>query len=330
MKKILKISLSLTAAAVVAVVAALLYGRFSFMSELRVENHDNAIGPLPMSLLNLGMLGPDMPFRIDMGSSVNTISHDYLAKLKRRGCKVDSMPMLMYVRTAVGGHRLTTRRYRVSLPVYSYDIDVVGGKIVSSIDTTNVINGLENVDFVLTMSADEVPRLGRPFFRKFLMEYDHDIRAVRFHTEMPEGYEEIKGLSTDFSVLSDPAIYLTLRINGEEHDFFLNSSMPRAGILMPAKEAPAIDNRNVYADCIQSVYGSYPAVIDYDVWVEWNDRAGRNVGYYSDYGVHPYALNPFNFLTQDAVFDFANAKVYLRPYSDRDRRLRVNDAFAQR
>lgn len=329
MRKIVKISAAIILAIGVVFASALYYGRKSAMSALHIQHPEIALGPLPLSMTQIGEIAPGLNFRIDTGSSANTISQEYLQKLKAKGFDVDSSFVLTYVKTAIGGRRITTKRYRVSLPVYAYDIEIDGGKVVSRIDTTNLINRLENVDFVPTSSATEIPRLGRPFLRRFFMEYDHDIRAVRFHTSMPEDYEEMQGMSTEFTIFSEPAYFLTLKVDGSEHDYFLNSSMPRAGILKPMAHAPEPDGKNVYKDFIPSIFGRISAIIDYGAWVEWNDRGGNNVCYYSDYGARPYALNPFNFLTQDAVFDFADSRCYLRQYSEPYRRLRSNDAFAR-
>lgn len=308
----------------------LIYGRMSSMSAMRLEHPDRTIGPLPLSLTGAVELLPGMPFRIDTGSSVNTISHKYINMLKSKGFDVDSSTVLSYVTTGYGAmHCIATKRYRVTLPVYSYDISRRDSNIVSLIDTTNLMNRIDGVDFVLTPIEREIPRLGRPFLRRFVMEYTHDLRALKFHTSVPDGYEPLTELNEHFTIFRDPPIYMTMDINGRTNDYFFNTAMPRVGVLMPPSLAPMPDGVKVFRDTIPSVYGRIPVTIDYSIWVRLDDRGGNNVGYYSDYGSEDYALNPFNFFTQDAVIDLTGKCVYLHPFSERSRRMRSNDAFTK-
>lgn len=327
MKRNLLILLFVVAAVLILMIGAMVYGRLSSMSAMHVEERAQTLGPLPMNKTGASMIAPNMPFRIDFGSSVNTINDEYLRRLEKMGMQVDSSRVLTYVITSLGKRRLATKRYRVSLPVYVYSFDSDSTGITYQLDTLNRVNTIHCVDFVKVGQPSEMPRLGMPFFKKFLVEYDHDLKALRFHSEMPEDYEEMGGMSKEKAFLSEPRAYLLLGVDNDEHEFFINSSMPRAGLLFPKAEAPYVDNIKTYSDTIPSVYGDIPVVINYDSWVEWGDRAGKNVSYFADYGGVPYAVNPFNFLTQDALFDFKNSKVYLHPYSGKYKRLRSNDEF---
>lgn len=327
MRRNLIILVFIVASLLIVVVGAMVYGRLSSMSAMKLDVSDQVVGPLPMNKYGAINFAPDMPFRVDFGSSVNTISREYLRRFEAMGVKVDSSRVVTYVSTALGRHRLATMRYRLSLPIFAYTIYCDSTGVASQIDTLTRINTIEGVDFVLNGQNSEMPRLGMPFFKKFIVEYDRTLNALRLHGTMPEDYEEMGGMRKESAFLSEPRSYLRMTVDGEEHDFFINSSMPRVGILFPANEAPYIDKLNVYADTIPSVYGDMAAVINYDAWIEWGERAGKNVSYFVDYGSESYALNPFNFLTQDAVFDFKNSKVYLHPYSGKYKRLRSNDEF---
>lgn len=330
MKKVITILLLIVVALGVIFAAAMVYGRYSSMSEMRIDRPDIPLGPLPLSDENFGEILPGMPFRIDTGSSANTISREYVDRLKKMGYQVDSSYVLTLVRNLGLGFRLTTKRYRISLPVYAYDITRLKDNVVKArIDTFNRVNMVHGIDFVPTNDENDRPCFGRPFISQFFMEYDYEIRSVRFHPTLPEGYEETAGLRREKSMFYEPSLLFDIKVNEEPIELYLNTAMPRVGILKTLREAPEINNVTVFADTIHSSYGEYPAVIDYGVWVEWNDRAGRNVCYYSDYGYRDYAINPFNFLTQDAVFDIANGRVYLRPYSKKARRTRQTDVYAQ-
>lgn len=331
MKKTLITFATVLLAVAILLGSAFLYGRFSAMSDMRVERPDIALGPLPLTQGNYGEVYPGLIFRIDIGASANTISQKYIDRLKADGIPVDSSYVLTYMRTHALGPRITTKRYRVSLPVFAYDIAVdSAGHVTSRIDTTNRINTVYNVDFVPTADERDMPRFGRPFIAKFFMEFDFNIRAVRFHASLPAGYEPIDGLKREFALFYDPGLFLNIKVEGKPMSFFVNTAMPRIGLLKPANQAPKVNNRTIYSDSVHSIYGEFPAVIDYDTWVEWNDRAGNSACYYSDYGHREYAVNPFNFLTQDAVFNIAKPQVYLRPYTKKFRHMRSNDQYVKR
>lgn len=325
MKKAIIATLAAILLLILIFLGALLYGRLSSMSALKIEHPEIALGPLPISKTYVGEILPGMPFRIDTGSSVNTISHAYIDRLKKMGYQVDSSRVLTLVYTAIGGRRLATKRYRVSLPVFSYNFKKSGDQIISSIDTLNRINMVEGMDFVLVGHENEIPRFGRPFLNKFAVELDYKLKALRFHPSVPKGYQEMDDIHTNFALFYEPSMFIEMLVKGQPRRYFMNSSMPRVVLLEPAGTAPQVNSVSTFNDTIKSVYGNIPAVIDYNTWVEWADRAGNSVAYYADYGHEPFAINPFNFLTQDAVFDFRNGKIYLRPYSPKARHLRDND-----
>ncbi len=327
MKRNLLIFIFIVSAVLILLVGAIFYGRMSSMSQMRLERPAQTLGPLPLTKTGVATIAPEMPFRMDLGSSVNTINDEYLRRLESLGLEVDSSTVLTYVVTALGKRRLATKRYRVSLPVYVYAFNYDSTGITHQLDTLNRVNTLHGVDFVKVSHPSEMPRFGMPFFKKFLVEFDHNLKALRFYNQMPEDYEEMGGMKKENTFLSEPRSFLTLNVDNDEHDFFINSSMPRAGLLFPKDEAPYVDNIKTFSDTIPSVYGDIPVVINYDAWIEWGERAGKNVSYFADYGKECYSVNPFNFLTQDALFDFGNSKVYLHPYSGKYKKLRDNDEF---
>lgn len=328
MKRNLMILLFVVLAVALVVAGMIVYGRLSSMNSMRLEKPDQIVGPIYMDNLTVIHITPDIPYRIDMGSSVNTINKEYLQKLKAMGCEVDSQHVLTLVDTALGKKRLSSKRYRVSLPIFLNTFTFDSAGVHGHVDTLNRINTIHGVDFVEVGHPSEMPRLGIPFFKKFYLECDYKIRALRFHDKMPANYEEVSGvMGLENSIFSEPKAFLNMNVNGESHNFYLNSSMPRAGILMPKQMAPAVDGKSVFNDTIHSVYGNFPVVINYDTWVDMGTRAGKNVSYYLEYGPSAYALNPFNFLTQNAVFDFKNGKFYLRPRAKRVMRVRDNDEF---
>lgn len=333
MKKALIITILVVVAIGVALVSAFVYARYTSMSEMHLDRPGAVLGPLPMTRLQSVTVAPGLNFRIDTGSSVNTISYGYLKRLKELGMDVDSSTVLTYVRSAVGHKRIATKRYRVTLPVYAYSIPTDGRGMVkdnaSGVDTTNLLNRLHGVDFVLVGRDGELPRFGIPILSSFYLEYDHKLRSLRFHPKLPENYVEVQCMRPEHTIITHPRSFFKAIVNGHKHDFMVNTSMPRAGLLFPMHdldEEP--DGKNVFADTIHSVYGDFPSVIDYHSWVSWGDRGGNNVSYFADYGVYPYAVNLFNFLTQDAVFDFKNSRFYVHPYATKRRRTRTNDAFA--
>lgn len=329
MKKPLVIILSVVAGVIVLIFSLLIYGRFSMMSEMRLEHPEIPIGPLPLSPDNLVVVAPGMPFRIDTGSSVNTISTEYLARLRKLGFEVDSSRVLMLVHNALDEYRVVTKRYRVTLPVYNYDINMsADGKVLSRVDSTNIINKVHCVDFVPVSHPNEIPRMGRPMLAKFKVEYDYRLRSLLFHRGIPAQYYEFCDIKTGPSLLSSPERYIYMTVNGRTRSFYMNSSMPYVAVKMPYSEHPEVNGHSIYNDSISSVYGKFKAVIDCETWLEWGNRAGNTISSYVDYGGYPYAVNMFNFLTQNAVIDLENNKVYLWDYSPKNHQARESDAFA--
>ncbi len=309
----------------------LLYGKYTSMSELSIENPEMPIGPLPLTLDNKGYLTPDMPFRIDFGASCNTITPEYLERMKARGMVVDSMIVPTIAYTVITGSRLTMKRYRASLPVYNYEIKIDSAGIISSkVDTTNIVNWVNNIDFVLTSDGPDYPRLGLPFIKKFKVEFDYSIHSVIFHRQIPKSdYVGVADLQKGWSLFKESPYYLSLTVNRKAEKYYLNSAMPRVGIVMPSSLAPAVDNEHVFADTINSISGDYPAIIAYNGWVELGDRAGERAVAFSDYGTQSHGVNPFLFHSQDAIYDLENQKLYMRRTAVYEPTRRDTDLFVR-
>lgn len=314
---------------VVAFGGLTVYSRSTAQGGMKVDVPVDNLGVMPLSLDNTVELAPGLRFRIDTGTSSNTISPEYIELLRKYGCEVDSSVNIKLTRTSLGKYRVDTKRYTVQLPVHSSTIvsDSTGKRLSAQVDPDNRINTLSNVDFIPT-SKGEMPRIGMQVLKRFYVEFMFKEHAIRLWNEMPEEYEEVGGLSHDKNLFWEGKRYLTLSVNGNEQRFFINTSMPRVSLLLPLEKATQIDRETVFRDTVPSIFGPLPGVIDYKVWVDWGKRGGNGVGFYTNYGRDDYAVNPFFFLSQDAVFDFGSDRVFLHPVSQRVIRNRSNDVFA--
>ena len=331
MKKILLYTFAVLLVCAVVFGCMVVYSHKSAQSNLTLEQETDNLGVMPLSIDNIVEFAPGLRFRIDTGSSSNTISPEYLKMLKDMGCRVDSSFRPKIIKSAIGEKRITTRRYTVDLPVNKYRVitDSTGVRTASDLDPEERVNTVLNVDFV-PAKPGEKPRLGLQFIRKFYMEFLIDLHAIRFWRKMPDNYKEIGQMYAKTSPLWEGKRFMDMSINGQKHSFFINTSMPRVSILMPEDMAGDVDGETVFNDTIPSVLGDRPGVIDYKVWVEWGNRGGNNVAFFSSYGSEPFAVNPFFFLKQNAVFDFENNRVYIPPVSARIQRTRSNDIFASK
>ncbi|MCM1484212.1 MAG: hypothetical protein NC043_07735 [Muribaculaceae bacterium] len=328
-KKLLSIATAAVLGILVLFGIAVIYSQYMAQSNISVEKDEPNLGLMPLTLDNVVEIAPGLRFRIDTGSSSCTISREYLDLLKKRGYKVDSILQPRLNRMAIGSHRFTNRRYTVELPVHASEVvtDSTGVRTDARILPDSIINTLHEVDFVLA-GPTEMPRLGIKFLKRFKMEFLYDIHAIRLWRVMPDDYEYLADMRRERTLFWDGRRFVKLKVNGVQSEFFVNTSMPRVSLLLPEGMAADVDGVTVFSDSIPSLFGGRPCIIDYKVWSEWGNRAGNNVGFYAKYGEEPFAINPFFFLKQNAVFDFTDNKVYLQPRSARIRSSRENDVFA--
>lgn len=287
MKKILLYTFAVLLVCAVVFGCMVVYSHKSAQSNLTLEQETDNLGVMPLSIDNIVEFAPGLRFRIDTGSSSNTISPEYLKMLKDMGCRVDSSFRPKIIKSAIGEKRITTRRYTVDLPVNKYRVitDSTGVRTASDLDPEERVNTVLNVDFVPAKPGK--PRLGLQFIRKFYMEFLIDLHAIRFWRKMPDNYKEIGQMYAETSPLWEGKRFMDMSINGQKHSFFINTSMPRVSILMPEDMAGDVDGETVFNDTIPSVLGDRPGVIDYKVWVEWGNRGGNNVAFFSSYGSEP-------------------------------------------
>lgn len=148
--------------------------------------------------------------------------------------------------------------------------------------------------------------LGKAILESFVLEYTKD--SIRLLKDCPIGYEKVFPL-----IKEENRYYLNLSMNGQPHDFFLDTGSADA-ITMPLKDT--IYSQGPLEMVQDTLYvGSYHREI-----TDWSEeRAELKMGditrhgwaIYNDYSKHPYSINPA-FVFKEFVVDLKNEKIRLR------------------
>ena len=319
-KTIFVIFLSIVALVVLTGVTVVLCNHAS-QSELYIEPEgEKTVGPLPIiSEKNDVVLAPGLRFRIDSGSSFSTISRKQLQLLDSMGYAVDSMYTLSMGLGYRSQFRVVTKRYRVTLPVYSYDFGTPDSTGIYPEPVMNVEKGpvckFVNVDFAMVLNNEHaVPLLGIDFLEKFVLQMSYYPHTVTFRTEVPEGFdyvgEMIRANTFKDFVWVGSRYYLDMTVNHVDDRYLVDTGLERAPIKAPTYMRPRHRNKDRHDGTVTSVGNNYTAVVDGNVWVEFGNRAVGSATYYYEDEDEAFAINPLNFFRWEAVLDFTNCKVY--------------------
>lgn len=323
MTRKLIISITLIIVAVVALFA-FACSRTS-QDELAVENPEGSVYKLPVyadSLHTMVEVLPGLRFKLDTGSDLTTITPRDLALLDSLGFKAEKSFYPVMGRDGRGDTHFETERYRLSVPVCSYTIDIDSTGVISYHTDGSQANIIHNIDFVLSHSGFSV--LGIDFLEKFKVEYSYNDKTISFHDSMPEGYQKITDIEPSASPIQmlwlGKRYYINIKTERKRDNYFIDTGLRNASIKLPAAERTR-SRRQLSDTVLISARGQFPGVIDKHAWLIFGDRAGTYQVCYYDNDEEGYAINPINLFDQDIILDFDNRALMLRPYSmtDNDR-----------
>ncbi|MDE6265255.1 MAG: hypothetical protein K2M11_08960 [Paramuribaculum sp.] len=304
--------------AIVFVLLCVAYAAVSMLSSqsnIRVEKSEGALCYLPiLSTPPEVELVPGIRFKLDTGSDLSTITEEDLARLDSLGFYAEESFYPVIGRDGNGSINIKTKRYTVSLPLLKYEIrtDSLGNRYgVGKWKDANIIH---NVEFAPSLTGKSV--LGIDFLQKFRVEYLFNDRAIALYLDEPDGYVTCTDIIASKAPLSIPMLgkryFVDFKVDGHAESFFLDTGIRAARIKMPAGEA--INSRGRLADdTIVSAIGEFPAKVSDNAIVSIGERTGLGKVYYYDSKEEPYAFNPFNLFLQDALIDFPNRVLKLRP-----------------
>lgn len=284
----------------------------SMQSDLTYTNENQLVCSQPVID---GMVKPfaDVTFDINSESEVSTITPATIAKLRARGCRVDSSFYPMLWRDNTSTLRLSTKRYTVDFPVEGW---AWADSTMTAVNHNgNVEMTFKNVDFV--PSVGDLDILGLDFLDNFAMEYRVNEHEMTLFTEVPAGYVQAASLTqpfTIYSLLGCPGQYFVdVDFDGFSQDYIIDTSLSDVHVKMPMSDTIYI--RGPFTDVIATSDNGVPykAKNTKSGLSSIGNRVGNvSVNFYSD-GSAQYAINPFRFTVQDIVIDFKENRFCYRP-----------------
>lgn len=259
----------------------------------------------------------DLMFSLDSGSSISTITPHDLARLKELGMKVDStwFPALGY--DTQENCRFTTKRYNVSLPAWRKTIKLdpkTGRMTLERVPGDNTT--IDNVLFFPSKKG-ETSTIGMDILEMFQVERLTASGLLALRNSVPTGYQPLVPIVTKGNLKTFLGIecryYVPMAIDGEMHDFFINSGINDVNVKMPIQDTSMVASPK-YHDVIFQHMRPVPVVRGV-AWMQTGDRAGERVVTFSpmDDNQEPYSINPSNLFDSDVIFDYPGRKLYIRP-----------------
>ena len=316
MKKRLIITLLILAACLISIYFGL--AALSSQDDLYSDRPEGCVGVMPIRQINPIFVeaAPGILFRFDTGSDFSTITQNDLKKLEAAGCKIETMFYPSLGRGAKGQTHFTTRRYRVTLPlyIYSYDTDSLGPNHERRIEESR--NDLHNVDFTESVTGFSV--LGIDFIEKFNIVYMNAEQAIALYFDRPEGYQDLAKLTPSISPLTIPYLghryYMDVTIDRKVNSYFLDTGLQYVHFRLPSAERKR-SKRKLEDIRVRDLNGTYDAKVDKNAWIEVGNRAGSQYAYYYDLSnEEDYAFNPYNMFQQNVLLDFKSKALALKPF----------------
>lgn len=313
-----KILIILIVAVAVVVLGCVSIYSLTSQKDIRLVTDGSTLGRLPIVGPNaLVELVPGLTMKLDTGCDFSIITQADLERIKRMGLKVDSTYYPQLGRDRAGHVSLRMRRYHVDVPMgeYIYGTDSAGNNIY---EFSGKVNMIRHVDFV-PAEPDETSLLGIDLLERFIVEYTANPETLTLCTELPDGYnyvDEIHEMKNLADVLTLGHRYYTrLKVERKSNNFFIDTGLRNIHIKLPS-EARRRSKRTIVRDTMLQRNHRVPVYIDSSAWAEYGNRAGNYVAFYYDsrFGSEEYAVNPLILFQQDAVLDFPNRKLALRPF----------------
>lgn len=282
-------------------------------TNLHAERANGMIGELSVSgNPTFFSIRPGLTFKIDTGSDFSSITRKDLAFLDSLGFHAKKSFYPVYGRNGVGETELTTERYTVSLPLYSWNCrrDSVGKRSYScNFDNSNIIH---DVDFQISESGISV--LGIDFLEKFKIEYSTKKGTVSFYFEDPLDYEYCSSLHTSLSperiVMLGNRYYLNASVDDNTDEYFIDTAIRKAFVKRPKSRLPESAAGNK-PEVVTSLRGLCRAIPEKG-WIRIGNREGESRILYYDNDEEEFAINPFNISMFDVLLDFPNKQIKFR------------------
>lgn len=260
------------------------------------------------------ILRPGLRFKFDTGADFSSITEDDLHFLDSLGYKAKESNYTIIGRDGRGDMKMETKRYTLDLPVYPWSMktDSLGNKTYNCLYSR--ANTLKNVNFAPSRTGFSV--LGMDFIEKFLVEYrsKEDLLALYFNE--PAGYEYCEKLRKSTSpshwFLLAHRYYLTMDVDGEKDEYFLDTGVRHAFVKRPLSSLP-ISLSKEFNDTVSSLRGVFPAVEVPGSWLTIGNREGATSVFYYDNDEETNAVNPLNMFQEiDVLFDFPGETIKFR------------------
>lgn len=314
LKRTCKILLILVAIVIALSVAfVVFFATRTSQSHLRVEQPHGAIGVMPVDGRPMFLqITPELRFKFDTGADLSFITEKDLAILQKMGYKVEEYFSPVRGRDGAGITRYALKRYRTSLPFYTYAVekDSAGNVTGHTVDPSS-INVVSGVDFVLAHTDYSV--LGMDFLEKFKIEYCPCDKLLGFYYDMPSGYNDVVELDVPMSLgqLLTPSnrYYLNVQVNEESRKHYLDTGIRRAFIKRSDEDTVKV-RHFLIPDTVVSAFGPHPAMVDTAAWITIGKREGPAAVFYYTNSEEDCAINPLNMHVTDVLFDFPERKLY--------------------
>lgn len=312
--------ISLTATILLAGVLYVFMTLRSSQTKIQPQYSQGAITILPLQFSPFEVeLIPGLRFKIDTGSDVSTITEADLSRLVSLGLDIRTSIYPVVGRDGDGAYRLEFTRHTVTLPLLKYTVTTDSMGHVTATASKKSLNLLYNVDFVPSRTGQSV--LGIDFLERFKCEYRYADRTLALHLNMPDGYIKCVPLKYSrnafYAFCLSKRYYMPIELNGVKRRFFANTGLREASIVLPMKDSHLSTASILLTDTIENALGRFGTYIEKGIMVQVGNRIGTANAYYCDAPEEKYTFNPFIFFTQDAVLDFADGWVYLRPIYNR-------------
>lgn len=296
------------------VCALLFFSTRTSQTNLQIERANGMIGELPITNNPIYFLvRPGMTFKVDTGSDFSTISRKDLAFLDSLGFSTKKSFYPVYGRNGVGEMELTTERYTVSLPLYSWDCKTDSNGTRSYTCNFDNSNILHNVDFQI--SESDISVLGIDFLEKFKMEFQAAKCTVALYLEDLIDYEYFAPIHISYSPNSiftlSHRYYLDASVDEDVDEYFIDTALRKVFVKRPTKELPESAKKNM-PEVISSLRGVYRSIPE-NGWIKIGNREGAADVHYYDNDEEDYAINPLNISKFDVLLDFPNKQIKFRP-----------------
>ncbi|MCH5345458.1 MAG: hypothetical protein J1E63_00015 [Muribaculaceae bacterium] len=318
MKRIMTVALLFVIAIVVAVGAIVVYSATSQKTlHFRDDTMPRALFPIKKGMVELF---DTTLFRVDTGSNISIVTPSTLEKLQEMGMAVEKKYIPYILKDRYNRFRYYPTHYTVTLPLAEYKLAVdSASNSIRWLPTGKIANSIEGVNVVVDDDA-AINTIGMNVLKNFILEYQYYRNALALRTRIDDNYQQLGDLSSPcnwnnlFGLGNRYYVKVSLN-NHHSKPFLIDTGMNRLSIKIPI--ADTIYSKNPLVDDIYlAQHGVATAVKrDDNAWVKLGSRAGTRSLYYAPDDGEKYIINPLLFFYQDVVIDFADRKIYLRPYA---------------